>query len=113
MNKKRSSSEPRTEPRTEPTITPVWLEWEDKLPLTGTNEVVEEGDVDDGVGVGAGVDVIEGESEVRVEGRVGGVAEGSADVEGVAGVEDSADAGEGVAGIEVKGDDAAGEDDPP
>jgi hypothetical protein len=54
MNKKRSSSEPRTEP----TITPVWLEWEDKLPLTDTDEVVEEGGVDDGVDVGTGVNVI-------------------------------------------------------
>lgn len=52
MSKKRRSSEPRTEPSTEPTITPVWWEWEDKSPLTGTDELVEEGGAEDEVKVG-------------------------------------------------------------
>lgn len=92
------SSEPRTEPRTEPTITPVWCEWEDKLPLAGTDELVEDGGAEDDVTV---VEVVVGEGEVRVEGRVGDV------VGGVVGVE------EGVAGVEGDEDDGAGEDKPP
>ncbi len=120
MNKKRSSSEPRTEPRTEPTITPVRCEWEDKSPLTGTDELVEEGGAEDEAEVGTVVGVVGGEGRVRVEGRVGDVVEGAADVEeGIAGVE------EGVAGVEDVGvevelvgeevvdDDGAGEDNPP
>ena len=110
MNKNSSNNEPRTEPRTEPTITPVWVEWEEK-PLAGTDEVVEEGGLDEGVDVETR-EVVEGEDEdeVRVEGRVEDEVDDRADVEGVAEVEG---VGEGVAGIEVVADDAAGEDDPP
>ncbi|KAN0125298.1 hypothetical protein V8E53_015634 [Lactarius tabidus] len=91
----------RTEPRTEPTITPVWLEWEDDLPMTGTDDVVEGGGEDDEAEVGIVGEVVGGEVGVGVEGRVGDVAEGSADVEeGIAGVEGSADVEEGVAGVE-------------
>ena len=111
MNKNSSNSEPRTEPRTEPTITPVWVEWEEK-PLAGTDKVVEEGGLDDGADVEMR-EVVEGEDEVRVEGRVEDEADDRADVEGVAGVEGVEGVGEGVAGIEVVADDAAGEDDPP
>ena len=108
MNKNSSNNEPRTEPRTEPTITPVWVEWEEK-PLAGTDEVVEDGGLDDGADVEMR-EVVEGEDEVRVEGRVEDKVDDSADVEGVAEVEG---VGEGVAGIEVVADDAAGDDDPP
>jgi hypothetical protein len=94
----------RTEPRTEPTITPVWLEWEDDLPMTGTDDVVEGGGEDDEAEVGIVGEVVGGEVGVGVEGRVGDVAEGSADVEeGIAGVEGSADVEEGVAGVEDVG----------
>jgi hypothetical protein len=91
MNKKRSS-EPRTEPRTEPTITPVRCEWEDKSPLTGTAELVEDGGAEDKgaedkgaedeVEVGAVIEVIGGEGSVRVESSVGDVVEGAAGVGG-------------------------------
>jgi hypothetical protein len=96
MNKKKSSSEPRTDPRTEPTITPVRCEWEeDKSPPTGTAELVEDGGADDEVEVGTVIEVIGGESGVKVEGSVGDVVEGAAAVEeGIAGAE------EGVAGEE-------------
>lgn len=116
MSKKRSSSEPRTEPRTEPTITPVRLEWEDKLPLTGADELVEEGGAEDEVEVGTFVMVVGGEGRVRVDGvAVEGTAEveeGVARVEeGVAGVGDVRDETE-LVGEEVD-DDGVGEVNPP
>lgn len=123
MSKKRSSSEPRTEPRTEPTITPVRLEWEDKLPLTGADELVEEGGAEDEVEVGTFVMVVGGEGRVRVDGVA---VEGTAEVEdGVARVEEGvARVEEGVAGVgdvrdetelvgEEVDDDGVGEVNPP
>ena len=125
MNEKRRSREPRTEPRTAPTITPVWFEWEGKLPLTGTDEVVEEGEVEDEVEIEVRTtgEVVGGDGRVRVEDRVGGVVEGSADMdEGVARVEGTAGVEKGVAGVEDAGvkaelvgeeGDGAGDDSPP
>ena len=124
MNKKRSSREPRTEPRTEPTITPVWFEWEDKFPLAGADEVVEEGgiEVEVEIEVGTVEEVLGGDGRVRVEDRVGGIVEGSPDMEeDVTRVEGTADVEKGVAGVEDAGvkaglvgeGDGAGEDSPP
>lgn len=102
MSRKRKSSEPRTEPRTEPTITPVWFGWEDKLPPTGADELVEDDGAEDKVEVGTAAEVVGGEGRVRVEGRDDDVVEGVVDVEeGVARVEEGvAEVEEGVSEVE-------------
>ena len=50
----RRNGEPRT-------ITPVWCEWEDKSPLTGTDEPVEEGGEEDEIEAGVVAKVVGGE----------------------------------------------------
>ncbi|KAF8258963.1 hypothetical protein EI94DRAFT_1707500 [Lactarius quietus] len=67
---------------------PIWFEWMDNLPVTGTVDVVEEGGTSEEEDGRVG-EVVVDKGSMRVGGGVGDVVEHSADVEGDAGVESS------------------------